>query len=141
MADIFFRAPSGESHENPAREWLKELIFDRGDDFWDVETGEAVVEYREDGRRKSKLLLTGLEEYGFMLHHYFASGDERELVLTSGEPTGEVVEAVIGGEPVPCRREYFVPRETAWEAVAHFLQTGERKAGLNWQAHQTPEAV
>ena len=139
MGRIVFRDTAGEAHENPAASWLKDLLLNAGDDFWAGGSGEAVLNYSEGGEQTSKLLLTGLDEYGFMLHHNVSPKTEPDRVLTTGLRTGEVVEAIIGGEPIPCRREYFVPKATAWEAVEYFLHTGKRKEDLHWTTHQSPE--
>jgi hypothetical protein len=135
-----FRDASGDAHENPDAAWLKDKLFNAGDDYWAGGSGEAVLNYWEGGEQKSKLLLTGMDDYGFMLHYNTYPKTEPDLVLTTGERTGETVEAVIGGEPIECRREYFVPKETAWQAVEHFLSGGGRKEDLHWTTHQSPES-
>lgn len=140
MTKTVFRDTAGNTYENPNPEMLQDLIFNAGDEFWAGGNGEAALYFYENDRRKSKLLLTGLEDYGFMLHQAYDSSSEDELVLVEGEHPGETVEVVIGGEPIPCRSEYFVSKETAWQVVDYFLQTGKRN-GFNWQPHEMPELV
>lgn len=45
MTKAVFTDPFGESFENPNREWLKNLIFNESDDFWDADAGEGSVKF------------------------------------------------------------------------------------------------
>lgn len=139
MTKITFDSPLGDGEENPDPSWMRKLIFARGDDFWDVGSGQAVLNYYQDDEQTSYLHLKGLEEYGFMIDHRYKTKDDRIHTLRGGERTGETVTAHIGGEPAEYYREYFVGRETAWEAIEYFLQTGKRRADLLWEIAEMPE--
>jgi hypothetical protein len=140
MKKIVFTEPveSGEI-ENPNIEWLKNLIFNKGDDFWDVGAEQGGVNFFEndsDEWAKCYLSLKGLEKYGFMIDYVI---DHEYHTLKFGERTGETVEASIGGNPHLYYREYFVTREMAWEAIEYFMEKGEMKPSLKWEIAEMPE--
>ena len=137
MADIIFIDPMGDDHKNPDPDWLKELIFNRGDDFWDVGSQDAALDFDERDYPKAHVHLKGLED-SFMIKHKYRGDNERLHSLRFGEHAGETVEASIGGQPQLYYREYFVPKEVAWEAVDYFLRTGDRKPDLRWEIAQYP---
>jgi hypothetical protein len=139
MIRTIFRDTMGKWHENPSPDWLKSLIYNRGDDFWDVGAGDTGIDFYLNGEQKAHINLKGIERYGFMVNHEYCGEAGPYRVLTTGEQTDEVVKAVVGGEPHPCFRKYFVPKETAWEAIEHFLHTGERKKDLHWEIARMPE--
>lgn len=139
MKKVLFDSPLGDGEENPDSQWLKKLMFARGNDFWDVGSGQAALNYYHDEEQTAYLHLKGLEECGFMLDHRYKDRDDRIHTLRFSDHTGETVTAVIGGNPAEYYREYFVPRETAWEAIEYFLQTGKRKANLRWEIAEMPE--
>ncbi len=137
MKKIVFTDTSGFEQGNPDTNFLKNLVYNGGDEFWDGGSGQAAVEFYSNNMRVSELFISGLEEYGFMIDYEYK--DDRPLVLIEGEHTGQTVEVYVGGNPMPCFREYLVSKDTAWKAIEHFMKTGERLEELTWQDHQMPE--
>lgn len=118
--------------------WLKGKVFDGDDSFWEGATGQTALSYG-NGKVGASLILTGREKYGFMVDHRYSG--ERTQSLRYGEHTGEMVEAAIGGNPDFYFKEYFAPKEVAWQAIEYFLKTGERDPSLTWEIAEIPETV
>ena len=137
-AKIIFRDPTGEWHEDPDVSWIKRAVTSLGSEFWETGSGEAAIDFYEDERRSAVLYLKAREKYGFVVDYDREGSDEGYFVLRNGDHTGETVEAVVGGDQVSYWREHFVPPEIAWQAVEHFLQTGERNHALTWEIHDAP---
>lgn len=79
--------------------------------------------------------------WGLWFYGRYNYSDELIQSLRYGELTNETVEAVIGGNPDLYFREYFVPKEIAWQAIEYFLKTGERDLNLIWEAAKIVETV
>lgn len=142
MPRVFFQDPGGDHFGNASVDELREFIFNGGDDFWNVGSGQGGLDFFEnevDKREKSTLFIKRLEDFGFMIGHRFNRSNENIYTLTALPHTGETVEAAIGGEPNLFYREYFVPRETAWRAIEYFMRTGDRLPELNWEIAALPE--
>ncbi len=118
--------------------WLKDKVFNGKNDFWEGATGMCGLSYG-DGKVAGSLTLIGREYYGFMINHRYQRINERSLSLKFGEHSGETIEAETGGNPDLYFKEYFVPKEIAWQAVEYFLRTGERDPSLIWEIAEIVE--
>jgi hypothetical protein len=131
---ITFIAPDGVDRIAPSPEELRELVLNRGDDYWQADAGDAAIWYdREDGSR-SRLILVEDERHGFFLLYEAPDGDGGYLCPVEEQATDETVTVYTGGEPMEVEARRFVSKEKAWEAVEYFLQTGEANPKLNWEA-------
>jgi len=140
MRKITFTDAFGDWHEDPDPGWLRDLVFNRGDEFWEGASGDASISYDEDSVPKSGMTLVGRQQHGFLVDHSYSRGDlTRSLV--GGPHTGDIVEVFIGGEPTRFWREYFVPKDVAWKAIEYFLQSGDRNPSLAWEETRMPEVL
>jgi hypothetical protein len=135
---INFYDSMGGEEALPSVEWLKDKVFNGDDGFWEGATGETALSYG-NGKVGASLYLIGREKYGFMVQHKYKGDKERRHTLRFGEHKGETVTAAVGGNPGSYYREYFVPKEVAWQAIEHLLKTGERKPDLTWEIAEYPE--
>lgn len=138
-SEIYFDDSHGGQEKLPSLEWLKDKVFNADDAFWVGSMGMCSLSYLVDGSFKSGIDLIGREDFGFMIDHNYLN----ELVesLRFGERTGEVVEAYKGGNPNLYFKEYFVPKEIAWQAIEYFLETGERDPSLTWESAELVESA
>jgi len=140
MRKITFVDAFGNWHEDPDPAWLKDLVFNKSDDFWEGATGDASLSYDQDSVPKSGMTLVGRAQHGFMIDHNYNDG-EPTCSLVAGQHTGDIVEVFIGGEPTRFWREYFVPKDMAWKAIEYFLESGDRNQRLVWEETRMPEAL
>ena len=129
--EIYFGDSMGGSELLTNAGWLKDKVFNGDDLFWEGATGMCALSYLVNGEFRSGIDLIGRQNYGFMIDHNFS--DELIKSLRYGEHTGETIEAIKGGEPNLYFKEYFVPKEIAWQAIEYFLKTGERNPSLTWE--------
>jgi hypothetical protein len=130
---IIFNIPDGREELNPSPESLRQLVLDRGDEFWAAGSGQAALEFKgaEEG---SRLLLMGLQDAGFFLIFEPATGDS----LSSLNPSSKTDEAgsvpiYVGGEPMEVPRQSFLDKETAWRVIGDFLNNGKPSTRINWE--------
>src|SRR4051794_25349078 len=69
-------------------------------------------------------------------HRYFVGYTNPDAGLTlqarATEPSGNDIEAVIGGQPTTLSAAYLVPVELATAVALHFLETGEASPSVLW---------
>jgi hypothetical protein len=137
--DIFtFYAPDGEFIPNPSPELLRELIFEKGQEYYAGGWGGGalqVIRYRVDVRTEHlsdqpSLEFFFVEPHGFFFRHYPPEG--RELVPYDGSGCERLVEHYYGGDPMRVPIACFVPREAAWEIVQDFCRSRQPSSVVSW---------
>ena len=130
---IVFNMPEGREQVNPTPESLRELVLNRGDEFWAGGSGQAALEFKS-AEGAARLILTGLETAGFFLIYEPTRGDSLSSVDPS-VPTSEQDEVTVyvGGEPMKVPRQNFLNKETAWRVIGDFLHDGQPSARVNWE--------
>jgi hypothetical protein len=137
---ISFDDSFGGREELKDSNWLKDKVFNEGNDFWEGASGQTALSYR-DSNISSSMFLIGRETHGFMVDHRYSKVNERTYSLKFDEHTGETIEAYTGGNPDLYFKEYFVPKEIAWQAIEYFLETGERDPSLTWEIAELVETA
>jgi hypothetical protein len=111
---------------------VKKAVLERGDEFWDGEQGSCGIAYIVEGvDGAARLDIIAREEFGFILT-YFPAGGTHAVLLSTGVKDDRIVNPVVGGDYYPHFREYCVPRKMAWQAIDHFMKTGEKDPALIW---------
>jgi len=136
--EIIFFDSMGSNEKLPSVEWLKDNVFNGGDDFWKGATGECTLSYTDE-LMTATMGLVRRDKHGFMIYHRFSRNDELYQSLRYGKHSGETVEAETGGNNDLYFKEYFVPKDIAWQAIEYFLRTGGRDSGLIWEVPRMPE--
>jgi hypothetical protein len=130
---IIFNIPEGREQVNPSPESLRELVLNRGDEFWAAGSGQGALEF-SGAESGSRLLLMGLENAGFFLIYEPSKGDSLASIgsssLTNGEDT---VPVYVGGEPMEVPRRNFLDKETTWRVIGDFLQDGRLSPRVKWE--------
>jgi len=135
MGQITFIAPDGEERLDPSREFLKELILKRGDEYWQSGSGDAALWFDYDEERRARLILIENEPEGFFL--LYESPDEGMYYCPTNEAELEqTITVYVGGEEMEVSVGHFLNKQVAWLAVEDFLQSGERSAKLKWEVWQ-----
>ena len=132
MKKIVFYSSMLDIHENPDPEWLKKLVFERGESFWSIGSGTAAIHFEEDGKKKAELWIMFSKKHGFIVKYSLPGPEGLLTLVTTKERSGKTGKAHLGGQMDAYYIENFVPRETAWEAIEYFLETGEMKPSLIW---------
>jgi hypothetical protein len=130
MSTTEYFAPAGESVTNPDPDRLKELILNGGEDYWNVGSGQASLEYVEDSGRTA-LLLALEPSLGFYLE--YVNRNKVYYVPVGEGPLDRTVTIYVGGDPMPLPTAFFVSRELAWDAVELMCRSGERTPKINWK--------
>lgn len=136
---ITFIQPDGLDIENPSPDFVREVIYNEGNAYWQSNAGDAAFWFDENDERKADLIVVGKDPEGFRLE-YQSYADDGDYVLTNEAPSNEEVTVYVGGNRTNYWKNQFVSKETAWKAIEHFTQTGERLQGLNWQKDGAPSA-
>jgi len=142
MSKIILSNPLDRDYVNPSAEIVKETVFERSDEIWKAGYPEILIDFFENGSddEKSFMIINGHEKFGFRIEHKYNDIKEKTLTLTFGEHNGETIESMNpAGESANYFREYFVPKEIAWQAIEYFLKNGERDSQLNWEKAQYPK--
>ncbi len=129
---ITFIAPDGSDLSAPDPSFLQDLIMSSGDDYWQGASGDAALWFdRGDGKRARLILMEDESAGFFLLYKNPESGGD--FHPASDDESDQTVTIYVGGEPMEINAADFVSREKAWEAVAYFLNEGERDPDLDWR--------
>ena len=144
MKKIILSNPIDKDYINPSAEVIEEVIFQRSRDYWKSGYPEIMIDFFDNDNEdeKSYLLVNGLDKYGYRIEHKYSDLKEKTFSLSFGEFTEETVEAMNSvGESEKYFRQYFVPKEIAWQAIEFFLKTGERDPSLTWEIAEIVETA
>lgn len=126
----FFSPPDGDEVTNPDKKWLRDLVLNKGEDFWNAGAGQGSLKFSgPDGT--VELLLTMEQSLGFYLE-YIDQNSVYYVSLGNGS-FEDTVTVYVGGDPLVLPSAFFVSREVAWTAVEEFCNTGQRSDALTWK--------
>ncbi|MCA0162737.1 MULTISPECIES: Imm1 family immunity protein [Bacillus] len=123
---LLYYGPTGAPVENPGEEWVKEIFFHKGEDYWKQGNGESSIEVDEDWETES-LVFFYHEPYGFFLMRY-----PDFLVPFKKEEKIETIKHVVAGAPLYVPSCSYVDRHQAYEIVQHFLKTKSVPDSVEW---------
>lgn len=119
--------PQGESIYYPEPDWLRDKLLNAGPEFWNVDSGEAEVEFGREG-----IYLVFHEKYGFALGYHDAQNEG--YVPWMQDSFGDSVEVWVGGSPWYYPQAEFVPRDLACAVVEEFCVRGGRSELIRWKS-------
>jgi hypothetical protein len=139
--EFAFVPPTGAMLRNPTKKFLKDLIFNKPEAYWNQGTGcgdlltsdnilvspGGTVNYTPNTRGIGLRLK---EPFGFLLL-FSRLGEEEEVAIRSKDYS-QITSVNLGGGPWKIPTAFFVSKDLAWKAVEDFLDTGERSKGLEW---------
>lgn len=121
---ITYYGPVEEAIENPKEEFVKELLFHKGEDYWQQGSGDSCFEI--DGCEE-RLIFFYKEPYGFfiMQHPDYLVPIDRTMEINT-------IEHMVGGEPMKVPTCSYVNRETAYEIIQQFIATKKVPDLVEW---------
>jgi hypothetical protein len=128
---VTFVAPDGSETVNPDRTELIEALQTKGPDYWETGSGDAGLNFQRGGNAFAEMIVMVRKDLGVFVQHLYCE-DGNEYVLSTDADVSEEVTIDQGGEPWTLPKAFFVPNETAADAIAKFCETGERVESLKW---------
>ncbi|PTM57534.1 hypothetical protein [Desmospora activa] len=125
MSTITYHGPVGDTIENPTAVFIKELVLDREADYWTQGSGDSSLDIEGIDER---LIFFYDEPYGFfIMRHpdYLAPYDENTDI--------EVVEHLLGGEPMRVPSCCYVSRNQAYKILSEFVENKRIATDINWK--------
>lgn len=121
---VIYNGPMGESIENPTEDYIKDIFFNKGEDYWKQGSGDSCFEVEGC---EEWLIFFYDESYGFMLirHPDYLVPIDRSVNI-------ETVEHYIGGEPMALPTCSYVSRESAYKIAQEFIVTGKFSEMVEW---------
>jgi hypothetical protein len=142
MAKVIFLDSEADKMELETPEefaLVKKAVFEKGDKFWDGGDGACGIYYKVEGvKGAAHMIIIAREEFGFIISHSPA-GSSASLMLSTGVKDDRIVYPEVGGDPYEHYREYCVSKEMAWQAIDHFMKTGEKDPSLIWTQERVPD--
>jgi len=130
MKTITFSPNTGDDIINPDFDFLKEIIFKQGADYWSMAkgTGDSGIKI-EENNTVLWLLFFYDEPYGFFLYY-----DVAYVPIRKGVPLKDdlVVEHIVGCEPMRVPSICYRTREEAWEIIMDFINHQKMTEKYNW---------
>lgn len=114
---IIFNGPTGNEIQNPTEQFIRNIIFEKDDEYWKTGSGDACIEVEEC---KERLIFFYESDYGFFIMRH-----PDYLVLCDDQNDIHTVVHDVGGEPMQVPSCSFVSREKALDILISFMRTGE----------------
>lgn len=121
---VTFYGPDGDMVENPDGEFIKDIIFNKGGDFWQQGSGDSSIEV--EGCDESLLFFYD-EPYGFFIMRH-----PDYLVPYDENGSTETVEHDVGGEPMVVPQCAYVDRETAYKIITEYVKNKKFSDCVEW---------
>ena len=122
-----------ENIENPSEEYLRRMIFEFDEQFWDTGCGEMALNMsRPAGFPAGQPTLILFFEPGAGFFFQFERVDGVVLVPYDGTGWEDLISHHVGGEPFWVPRACCVSREMAWQIIKHYADHREPSPLVNW---------
>lgn len=121
---VEYNGPIGEPVENPSEEFIKDIFFQKGDEYWKQGSGDSCFEV--DGCEE-RLIFFYDEPYGFFIMRH-----PDYLVLIDRDAEIQTIEHSVGGEPMAVPTCSYVSRETAYQIVQEFISSKKIPESVEW---------
>lgn len=129
MKKAIFIGPIGDDMVVSDIERLKNKIVNEFEFFWMQGSGDGFIDFYEDDKKISTLLIGPNTEYGLYLHFIDNIKCIDLLSLNNEYKLEEVVETA---EEIYASIGLFLPVEIAWEGILEFIETGKPSSKIKW---------
>jgi hypothetical protein len=130
--NIKFRDPSGnEVPVNDASD-LKEIILNKGKDYWLYGSGDAGIYINKDDSSNSLVMVYSELKDGFHINFFSQNSDDDWDVLTQTNGSNEIIEINYGGNDHQVPDFTIVSREMCFEVVIEYINTAEKPKSGKW---------
>lgn len=134
---VLFMDPNGTKDIITDTGNLKRRIIDNFSEFWMQGSGDGYLEFYEDDKLISTLMLGPNVDYGLYLHFIDRMNHMELLSLYDEDELSEVAETA---EEIYASIGLFLPVELAWEGIKDFITTGKASSKIRWiTPDQIPE--
>jgi len=126
----FFSPPEGEFVKNPKLEWLKGLILNKGESYWNAGAGQGSLTRKQNGSNV-QLTITLAPDHVFYLE--YIDRDDTYFVSIGEGTFEETITVEVGGDPLLLPTAFLISKELACAAVVEFCKTGQRTKRVKWK--------
>ncbi|MDM5186390.1 Imm1 family immunity protein [Bacillus sp. DX4.1] len=121
---IIYNGPVGETIENPSERFIRDVIFDKDESYWNQGSGDSCFETEGCEER---LILFYDEPYGFFIMRH-----PEYIVTLNKNVEVETVEHLVGGEPMKMPTCSYVDREMAYRIIEEFITVKSVPKCIEW---------
>lgn len=121
---IRYNGPIETEKQNPSLEYIRDIIFNRGEKYWKQGGGDSCIEI--DGIEE-RLIFFYDEPYGFLVmrHPDYLVPIDRSISI-------KTVEHMVGGEPMRIPTCSYISREKAFEIINNFINNKNIEELVEW---------
>ena len=121
---VIYNGPMGESIENPNEEFIKDIFFQKSEEYWKQGSGDSCLEIEGCHER---LIFFYDEPYGFFLmrHPDYLVPMDKSIQINT-------IEHFVGGEPMQVPSCSYINREVAYKIVKEFMETKKIPSFIEW---------
>lgn len=121
---IVYNGPIGEPVVNPTDDFLKDIFFNQGEEYWKKGSGDSGIEV--DGCDE-RIIFFYDDPYGF-----FVMRHPDYLVMYDESIDIKTVEHRVGGEPMQVPTCSYVTREMAYKVISSFIKQKQIPDFVSW---------
>ena len=121
---IIYNAPIGQPIKNPDDDFIKDIIFNKGEDYWKQGSGDSCIEVQGCDEW---LIFFYDKPYGFFIMRH-----PDYLVIINDNIEIKAVEHIIEGEPMKVPTCSYVNRELTYSIIKEFIDKKEIPQFIEW---------
>ena len=121
---ITYNGPVEEPIENPNDDFIRSIVFEKGEDYWKQGSGDSCLEVEGCDEW---LIFFYDEPYGFFIMRH-----QDYLVPMNKNVEIETVEHLVGGEPMKVPSCSYVDRGLAYRIINEFTTTKSMPTFIEW---------
>ena len=121
---VIYNGPVGEPVENPNESFIKDIFFNKNDEYWKQGSGDSCFEI--EGCNECLIFFYD-EPYGF-----FIMSHPDYLVPFNKNIEVNTIEHLVGGEPMKIPTCSYVSRGEAYKIVKQFILEKKIPDFINW---------
>lgn len=110
-------------------DWLRSVIIDQFETYWLQGSGDGFIDFYENDKKVSTLMVGPNVEYGLYLHFIDNINKVDLLSLSNEDKLNEVAETA---EEIYASIGLFLPIDVAWEGILDFIETGKPSSKIKW---------
>ncbi|MBD5136644.1 MAG: hypothetical protein HDT39_11900 [Lachnospiraceae bacterium] len=129
MKKVIFTDPNGEKEIISDIKHLKSIIIDDFKTYWMQGSGDGFIDFYENDKKVSTLLIGPNIEHGLYLHYI---DNIKHIDLLSLNNENELEEVLETAEEIYASKGLFLPIESAWEGIMDFIETGNPSSKIIW---------
>ncbi len=121
---IIYSGPMEEDTENPTKAFLKDIIFNKQEDYWKKGGGDSCISIEGCNER---LIFFYDNPYGFFIMRH-----PDYLVIYNQDVDIKTITHRVGGEPMQVPTCSYVTREMAYKIIISFIEKKEIPKFISW---------